>query len=1398
MTTITVSTIGASGDYATIAAWATATDVEMVTADLIHVGEIIDAATFTEDVTFGGGFPRSAQNYRWLRAATEVAYNGVDGTGAVIAGKIDASGEDFVRISGFKIASPTTSAHNHVHFADGGCIHSCWVDTKAQTAAVGVGILGVDDLTVHGCVVVGDAGTSGVATGISATSGEVLHTTVYSIGDSAAAGTGIAAGVTCCNTGVGGSVVADFATPVGAYLVSEDATAAAIPNSTASIAPGDYWQDVTTEDFRPLWRGPLITGAGPYTPQPRPDAITTLVANHPLNERLEVCNPWTGVDTPDGRLDETWSAPAWTETRRALGLTKRLTAGQKSTAPQVDILSGTHWTVSTWCRFTTTGTQIAVCGQDDTTVVPEAHIEKFSDGTVRYVLSDPTGSSLLLLVSTTTVEDGLWHHLVARGEGAECKLWVDGVLEDTETRTDFTALAFDKTCVGGTPSHAPFDFVGDIADVRIWSRALSDQEITDLHEKPWDQYESNNIPALDASQMSLVTALGTAQGGVGNPALENINVSLANENATALGTYTPITIQIPWLKGAYSDGEGVVTMGTQTGTYVLGARAGKRKRMCHIRGISVPGQDNANQGALHSAVLSDGAVTAPKFTSAGEGIAMIGGATPDDSQIKIVFSGQSDTNVPYTSTMSQSRWEQVEDTPGRQVWLCDEFHTLSMRESTLVEQALFKKRSVVPGAVFDYKMHVKMWMYFYPGLNSYKFSAWIGYDDLFNSRWTIPVFPTVELNVPDTWDIHVKNGKARGGSEVESSGGRRRVLVSNGGNQRIHTGGGFMVTGTVLDRPSASAAEAAEWDAQEDDKTVHAQVDPDEIVGHVEGIWDFRPKLSPAWVIANPTDPGKAFRADKTLRIRGIIDRYKNTSGLNPWTMCGFHRKPDPSGPGSQPWFKHSNVAMVLAPDGGNPLAAETAIWAAYDCFTRANFFHWSDEDATSANRYKKVSWDHRTGDKARIVYYNERIQGQLLDDPGSTYHYNKSYQTDKYRWNVPENPWYGYPNTSDIFGDKRWGGGSPRAGNPAHQGISWDVNAWFYTSDYVYQDSFEQVCENWRLSRQTGTTNPQTWLNEYRSMRYERRILTYLDNLIDRAFADKLKAHMELFYSSSTTAFQNLWTSINDGAQDNAYVSTVNLSKDRILFSDSPGAYEMWESKFCVPIAWRYATYVNTADAWTFAYEIAKTYVDRGLSADSATQLRHTAYVSLPGHSKSWDSSALAPGTKGDTIPQSWIEKESADAKLYTQSNGYFDEMDYGGMQAAAMIMIHQGDAARATTAITWAGAIEVLEKNIHARNTTDNFYEERFQSYEVSAGLVNRYGAGGGNGGGAVNFEGLAVQGNSRSGDGQFSTGGAPVTFAGGSVQGASTVRNAQFQAAITKEGRAALGSFNLPVIF
>jgi len=80
--------------------------------------------------------------------------------------------------------------------------------------------------------------------------------------------------------------------------------------------------------------------------------------------------------------------------------------------------------------------------------------------------------------ASTSVGDGHWHHCVARYDGSLMKLYIDGVALATRAGPERVEVNDDFIVLGG-PQYV---IHGMVDDVRVYSRALSDEEVARLYE----------------------------------------------------------------------------------------------------------------------------------------------------------------------------------------------------------------------------------------------------------------------------------------------------------------------------------------------------------------------------------------------------------------------------------------------------------------------------------------------------------------------------------------------------------------------------------------------------------------------------------------------------------------------------------------------------------------------------------------------------------------------------------------------------------------------------------------------------------------------------------------------------------------------------------------------------
>jgi len=113
-------------------------------------------------------------------------------------------------------------------------------------------------------------------------------------------------------------------------------------------------------------------------------------------------------------------------------------------------------------------------------------------------------------VSSTDVNDGQWHHIVATHDADGSKrIYVDGVLEGSRPSQAFDA-SFNPLVIGGWWTGSTFrgGYNGLIDEVQIYNRALGASEVQFLNNNPGMLAPLPTAPSITTQPADLVAALG--------------------------------------------------------------------------------------------------------------------------------------------------------------------------------------------------------------------------------------------------------------------------------------------------------------------------------------------------------------------------------------------------------------------------------------------------------------------------------------------------------------------------------------------------------------------------------------------------------------------------------------------------------------------------------------------------------------------------------------------------------------------------------------------------------------------------------------------------------------------------------------------------------------------------
>jgi len=142
-------------------------------------------------------------------------------------------------------------------------------------------------------------------------------------------------------------------------------------------------------------------------------------------------------------------------------------------------------TYSTWIK-TTTDSQSVIVGRrnGDTSTQIASHIEVESDGRFAMGVSGgEIGVGGRAAYSTKVINDGMWHHLAGvYDSGTALTIYIDGVQADQNSNGMFASLNPRQLPMYVGRKNASQSLEGLLDDVRVYSRALSSNEVAQLFE----------------------------------------------------------------------------------------------------------------------------------------------------------------------------------------------------------------------------------------------------------------------------------------------------------------------------------------------------------------------------------------------------------------------------------------------------------------------------------------------------------------------------------------------------------------------------------------------------------------------------------------------------------------------------------------------------------------------------------------------------------------------------------------------------------------------------------------------------------------------------------------------------------------------------------------------------
>jgi hypothetical protein len=133
-------------------------------------------------------------------------------------------------------------------------------------------------------------------------------------------------------------------------------------------------------------------------------------------------------------------------------------------------------TLEAWVNPTTVSGYHSVLFKEYMAARRESYAIYASNGNTRPTAEVTTGSAMTTLPATQTIAANTWTHIAATYDGANLRVYRNGVLVGTKALTGGLAQTGDPLKIGGNRVWSEW-FKGQIDEVRVWSSARTAAQI---------------------------------------------------------------------------------------------------------------------------------------------------------------------------------------------------------------------------------------------------------------------------------------------------------------------------------------------------------------------------------------------------------------------------------------------------------------------------------------------------------------------------------------------------------------------------------------------------------------------------------------------------------------------------------------------------------------------------------------------------------------------------------------------------------------------------------------------------------------------------------------------------------------------------------------------------------
>ena len=137
-------------------------------------------------------------------------------------------------------------------------------------------------------------------------------------------------------------------------------------------------------------------------------------------------------------------------------------------------------TIEAWINTAQNGIAKRIIGKELIgSIWPEYFVLMNNDGTIQFGINTFNGDNISRLNTVASYNDNLWHHVAATYDGATMRIFIDGIPDGTLATTKILWNSSSQLSIGSANGgvNATYTWDGQLDEVRIWNRALTQTEI---------------------------------------------------------------------------------------------------------------------------------------------------------------------------------------------------------------------------------------------------------------------------------------------------------------------------------------------------------------------------------------------------------------------------------------------------------------------------------------------------------------------------------------------------------------------------------------------------------------------------------------------------------------------------------------------------------------------------------------------------------------------------------------------------------------------------------------------------------------------------------------------------------------------------------------------------------